>query len=127
MEELPTTVFGQKVLITGMGRISKVLVKILSAMGAEVTVTARRHSDLAWAEIFGAESLHISKLDDTVEKFDVIFNTVPSVIFDESRLKLLNSHCLVIDLASKPGGVDFNTARELGIKTIWALSLPRNV
>jgi dipicolinate synthase subunit A len=30
----------------------------------------------------------------------------------------------VVDLASKPGGVDFEAARELGIKTVHALSLP---
>ena len=30
----------------------------------------------------------------------------------------------MIDLASKPGGVDFNLAKELGLKVIWALSLP---
>ena len=34
---------------------------------------------------------------------------------------------LLIDLASRPGGVDFNAAAELQIKTIWALSLPGRV
>jgi dipicolinate synthase subunit A len=34
---------------------------------------------------------------------------------------------LVIDLASKPGGVDFEYAQYKGIKTIHALSLPGKV
>ena len=35
--------------------------------------------------------------------------------------------CLVIDLASRPGGVDFAGAAQLGVKVIWALSLPGKV
>ena len=36
----------------------------------------------------------------------------------------VKSESLLIDLASKPGGVAFDAARELGVRTIWALSLP---
>ena len=31
------------------------------------------------------------------------------------------------DLASKPGGVDFDTAGKLGLKVVWALSLPGKI
>ena len=34
---------------------------------------------------------------------------------------------LIIDLASKPGGVDMDAARDLGVKVIWALGLPGKV
>ena len=34
---------------------------------------------------------------------------------------------LIIDLASKPGGVDFDTAAQLGIKVVWALGLPGKI
>lgn len=127
MQELPTTIFGRRMLITGFGRISKVLCKILVAMGAEVTVAARKYSDLAWISIYGGHPIHITALDEVVSSMDVIFNTIPAVILDDSILSLLGRDCLVIDLASKPGGVDFITAKHLGIKTIWALSLPGKV
>ncbi|MFA5658477.1 MAG: dipicolinate synthase subunit DpsA [Oscillospiraceae bacterium] len=127
MEELPTTIFGQKILITGFGRITKVMVKALIGLGAEVYITARKYSDLAWARIFGCEALHISELDGNLSVFDIVFNTVPAVLLDERKLSQLKDGCLVIDLASKPGGVDFETAGRLGIKTIWALSLPGKV
>lgn len=127
MEELPTTIFGSKILITGYGRISKALVRVLSGFGAEVTVTARKYSDLAWAEIMGCKAVHISELEDKISEYDIIFNTVPAVLLDENKLKLLKEDALVIDLASKPGGVDFETARNLGIKAVWALSLPGKV
>lgn len=128
MEEMATTIYGQKVLVTGFGRISKVLVKILNALGADVTVTARKYSNLSWAEIYGCKAVHTSAVsDDMLSGFSLIFNTVPAVIFDEKRLRQINSSALIIDLASKPGGVDFNAAGNLGVKVVWALSLPGKV
>ena len=126
MEELPTTIFGQNILITGFGRITKVLVKILSGLGAKVSVAARKYSDLAWADIYGCKGIHISQIDNYLGEYDIVFNTVPAILLDEKRLSNLKKNCLVIDLASKPGGVDFDTASILGVKTIWALSLPGN-
>ena len=38
-----------------------------------------------------------------------------------------NRSSLVIDLASKPGGVDFETAAALGIRAVWLLSLPGKI
>ena len=43
------------------------------------------------------------------------------------ELEDLKPGCLVIDLASAPGGVDFAAAEELGVKAIQALSLPGKV
>lgn len=59
--------------------------------------------------------------------YDIIFNTIPTKILDEKRLNLLNKKTLIIDLASKPGGIDFEAAKNLEIKTIWALALPGKV
>lgn len=127
LEEMATTIFGQKVLITGHGRISKVLVKILCGMGADVTVTARKYSDLAWAEIYGCKGVHTSQLREKAGEYTLIFNTVPAMLLDEDILKNVRRDTLIIDLASKPGGVDFDVARSLGLKVVWALSLPGKV
>ena len=96
-------------------------------MGAEVTVTARKYSDLAWAEIYGCHGIHTSSLKDCIRNFSLIINTVPAVILNEDILKEASAESLIIDLASKPGGVDFDTARRLGLKVVWALSLPGKV
>ena len=126
MEESPETIFGQKILITGFGRIAKALARMLAAMGANVTVCARKKSDIVWAEIFGCKGKNFDILDKNTD-FGIIFNTVPTEIFDRKRLSLINPDTLIIDLASKPGGVDFVCASEHGIRTIWALSLPGKV
>lgn len=50
MEELPVTIHGLHCVILGAGRISRVLQPMLRAMGAYVTVVARRCSHIAWTE-----------------------------------------------------------------------------
>lgn len=127
LRELPITLFGSICLITGFGRIAKALAKLLLAFGAKVRVVARSHSDLAWAKIMGCEAVHLSRLDLQLKDVDVLFNTVPAILLDEEKLSKLGRHSLVIDLASKPGGVDFETAATLGLKAVWALSLPGKV
>ena len=127
MEEMASTIYGQKVLITGFGRISKVLIKILNGLGADITVTARKYSDLSWAEIYGCKTVHTSALENIIGEYDLIFNTVPAVILNEKCLNQIKNDALIIDLASKPGGVDFDTAGKLGLKVVWALSLPGKI
>lgn len=124
LEELPVTIFGSDVMITGFGRISKVLAGILTAMGASVTVCARKRHDLAWAEILGCRSRHISKLSECAENCDIIFNTVPELLFSKEILEHLRKDCLLIELASVPGGTDMKAAADIGIKTIRAAGLP---
>lgn len=127
IQEMPITLFGSTCLIVGFGRIAKVLAKLLIAFGATVRIAARKPSDLAWAQINGCEAVHISDLSERLRDVDCLFNTVPAVILGEEKLSRLGRSCLVIDLASKPGGVDFGMAKTLGLKTIWALSLPGKV
>lgn len=127
MEEMPTTLFGQKCLITGCGRIAKALIRVLSGFGMDVTIAARKYGDLAWAKVYGCHGLPIRELENRAGEFDLILNTVPAILFGQKVLKQLKPGCLLIDLASKPGGVDFTMAKELGVKVIWALSLPGKV
>ena len=125
MEELPVTLSGARCLITGYGRIGKVLSRLLVAMNARVRVAARQCSDRALAAIQGCDTCEMGEMAD--EPYDVIFNTVPHKVFTREVLEKLEKHTLIIDLASRPGGVDFHAAADLRLKTIWALSLPGRV
>lgn len=126
MEELPVTIRGARCLITGYGRVAKALASLLFAMGADVTIAARRCEDRAAATINGCASICIEDLTAAGD-FDVIFNTVPALLFTAEVLKKLSRTTLLIDLASRPGGVDFPAAAALQMKTVWALSLPGRV
>ena len=126
MEELPITLRGARALVTGYGRVARTLVSLLHAMGAAVTVAARRCEDRAAATVAGCQSVTISDMASAGD-FDVIFNTVPAMLFSAELLKKLDPSTLLIDLASRPGGVDFDAAAALRLKTVWALSLPGRV
>ena len=127
MEETQRTVHGTKVLVMGFGRIGKVLAKMLDGIGADVYCEARKNEDIAWIKAYGYNSIHLNNLDEHLEKFDIIINTIPFHILDSDRLDLLKKDVVIIDLASNPGGVDRKAAREKDLKVIWALSLPGKV
>jgi dipicolinate synthase subunit A len=127
MEETETTLSSQKILILGMGRIAKVLIKQLVGFSNDVTAAARKPQDLEWAKIFGGNGLSLSKAYGNLGEYDLFFNTIPSMVLDESRLSKMKKSAVIIDLASKPGGVDFEAASRLGIKANHALSLPGKV
>lgn len=127
MEEMATTIYGTNCLIIGYGRISKVLAKYLQAMGANVTVSARKYEDLAWIKINGYNAVHTNNIIEEIKNKQIVFNTVPATVLNKNVLKSADEDCLMIDLASKPGGIDLEVAHQLGIRTIWALSLPGKV
>lgn len=127
MEETQRTVHGSNVLVMGFGRIGKVLSKMLDGIGAKVYCEARKDEDISWIKAYGYNPVHLNDLNEHLEKFDVIINTIPFQILDSERLNLIKNEAVIIDLASNPGGVDRKAARERGLKVIWALSLPAKV
>jgi dipicolinate synthase subunit A len=127
MEETPITIHSSNSLVLGYGRVGKILAKMLNGIGANVYVEARKYSDIALIKSFTYNPVTLNNLSDVLGNMDIIFNTIPHVILVENLLKRIRNNCLIIDLASKPGGIDFDTARELGLKVIWALSLPGKV
>lgn len=123
MKQFEGTVAGSRCLITGYGRIGKVLAEMLKNHKADVTVSARKPSDMAFAQAFGYKKLNTNKLS-CIRNFDLVFNTVPSMIFDGELLMNTDKNTIIIDLASLPGGVDFEAAQKLGIDAVRALALP---
>ncbi|MDO5396655.1 MAG: dipicolinate synthase subunit DpsA [bacterium] len=107
ISETPITLHGSRCLVTGYGRIGKILSKMLCGLGAHVSVEARKYADLAMIEGHGCNALSLKELGHHVNEFDIIFNTVPALIFDAELLKKIRRNTLIIDLASRPGGVDF--------------------
>lgn len=124
LEEMPCTIYGSKILILGFGRIGSRLAYLLHAMGAKVTVAARDVVKRAQAEMLGCQSVPFTELETVADKFDVICNTVPAKVVTESVLQKIQKNALILDLASKPGGIDWEAAQKLGCRVVWALSLP---
>ena len=126
MEELPMTIFGSNVIVTGFGKVGEPLAVMLRHLGANVTVCARRAAQRAKARTMGIRAVDFSYLGELMTDADVVFNTVPEKIIAGNEL-VTAKNALIIDLASKPGGVDMEKAKDLGVKVIWALGLPGKV
>ena len=127
MEHLPITIHGARVLVTGFGRVGRLTAQRFAALGAKVCVAARKYEQLAWAQAMGFGAQELSHLAGWLCGYDLVVNTVPAPVLGETELKDLWPDCLIIDLASKPGGVDRKAADRLGRQVIWALSLPGKV
>lgn len=124
IHEMAITLHGSNALILGFGKIGMTLARMLKGIGSKVSVTARKTLDLARIEEQGHEALTYETLHETIDKMDVIFNTVPSLVLTRNLLELLKPEIVIIDLATKPGGTDFLVANQLGLKAIHALGLP---
>ena len=127
IQETDKNLHGSEVLILGFGRIGKVLAKKLEGLSAKVTCAVRKNEDFAWIEAYGYKSIDINNIKENLGQFDIIINTVPHMILSEEKIKYIKRDCLLIDLASKPGGIDQEEVKRQKLKFIWALSLPGKV
>ena len=124
MAERMRTLWNSAILLAGFGPVGQALGVRLAALGAQVTVAARRPAQRALAESFSLRAVDLARLEQTAPAFDTVVNTIPAPVLTEAVLAALRPGSLIVDLASKPGGTDFAAARRLGHRAIHALSLP---
>ncbi|MBR3974055.1 MAG: hypothetical protein IKJ99_08920 [Oscillospiraceae bacterium] len=110
--EEKTELSGAKVLVLGWGRIGKCLGKLLQFKGADVTIVARKDSDLGMINALGYNPLQIQSVEKNLQEYDVILNTVPAMILPEM---IASSDCVILELASKPGMIGPNIVSALGL------------
>lgn len=127
LQELPITIHGSNAFVLGFGRCAITLARMLHAIGARTFVYARRPAQLARAFEMGIPARPLDALADEIGTANVIFNTVPSMLLPEALLSRTDSSVLIIDIASSPGGTDFEAASRLGRKAVLALGLPGKV
>ena len=118
------TLWGAKCLVIGNGCIGKALSNLLKAFGAAVTVSARKEKDFAEIESRGMLCTETRNINLKLYDYDIIFNTVPYRVIDNEVLESLSNEILIIDLASKPYGLDHSIVSECNCKVILGSSLP---
>ncbi|KUO52266.1 MAG: hypothetical protein APF76_04315 [Desulfitibacter sp. BRH_c19] len=127
MELTKITIHNSNSMVIGFGRVGITLARMLKGLGANTFVAARNIEQLARALEMNCHVLDLNDIEKKLQEMDIIFNTVPALILPKERLKLLNKNCVIIDLASAPGGLDYNAADELGIRSYLAPGLPGRV
>jgi len=127
IELTPYTIHGSRVVILGYGRVGKVTARLFKSVNAKVTIVARNSKQLALAEAFGFDTLNYSDKNNAIKYADIIINTIPALVIDKNALADLSSSCVIIDLASQPGGVDYETSKQFDVIAILASGLPGKV
>lgn len=127
MESTPHTLFGSTCYIIGFGRTGEILALRLKAMGAETVVATRKPAALAQAQAHGHRVLPLARLAEQIGEAHVVFNTAPAPVLYGQTLEAMRPGAVIIDLASAPGGTDFERARARGIHAVLAPGLPGKV
>lgn len=120
----PSNLHGSNCLVLGFGRCAKTLAQKLKNLCSNITVCARSSVAQAAAYAHGFDSVDFLTLPSVIEKYNYIFNTVPSLVISRKELECMDKDVLIIDIASAPGGVDYKAAKELGINAYLCLGLP---
>ena len=113
--ELDCGLENRRVLVSGFGRIGKLLALELRAQGAEVSVLSGSETGRAWARALGFEP--------GGGGFDAVLNTAPARIFAPDSLAALRG-ALYVELASAPGGCLPQEAEAAGLRHVAAPGLP---
>ncbi|MEN1969919.1 dipicolinic acid synthetase subunit A [Lentibacillus sp. N15] len=124
IEHTDYTIHSSRVIVVGFGRVGNTVANKFSALGAKVSVCARSIRDLARITEMGLTAIPLDDLPKHTADCDLLINTIPAFVIKQDSIQQLPSHALIYDLASKPGGTDFDYAEKRGIKAILARSLP---
>lgn len=120
----PINLHGAECLVLGFGRCAKILADKLKGLNASVTISARNEEALAYANAYGYHTFPIYALSKGLENFQFIFNSIPSMVLDESLLSHVRKDVTIIDIASNPGGTNFDYCKQMGINASLCLALP---
>ena len=122
INETGRALLGTRVAVLGFGRIAKLCAQYLSALGAAVTVCARKKRDLAWAAALGygnADMTDEPEFRAALGGADIIVNTAPAKLITRERAAAVKKDALLIELASVPC-----TEGEMPFRVVNAGGLP---
>jgi len=127
IEHTDFMIHGSTVMVLGYGRVGKTIARLFDAVGANILVGARKEADLARIIEMGLTPFQLKNLAAEIDNVDICINTIPHMMLTPEVLDKMNRDTLIIDVASKPGGTDFEYAKEKGIKALLELGIPGRV
>jgi dipicolinate synthase subunit A len=120
----PKTLRESTALIMGYGRLGKALTGLIKKFGASVYVATNPIDEIALAKVNADYVCTINNCRKHLNFFDIIINTIPARVLDEKDYAKINKECFILDLASKPGGIDEDKVKELKLNMAHALGIP---
>ncbi|WP_185819623.1 dipicolinate synthase subunit DpsA [Salibacterium salarium] len=124
MQETNITIHQSNTLILGFGRTGQTIASTFLALGAYAKVGTIYPSEKARAEAMGLDVFDMSELKTMIQTADICINSIPTRVLTEDILVHVPNNALLIDIASRPGGTDFEYAAKRGVKALQAPGLP---
>ena len=118
-----TTMMNAHAVVTGYGLIGSTVATLMRAVGARVTVVARRAAQRTDAWAAGCEAVEPAAIGELLVGADLLFQTTPGVpapMVGREVLRTARAGLCVIELASPPAGTDLAACADLGISHVWA-------
>lgn len=91
------------VLVLGFGRCGKVLCEKLKGLSCKVYVVSYDKNECSLASALGFCILEVKYLEKKIERFPIIFNTIPANILSKKAIDSLAKDCFIIDIATRSG------------------------
>lgn len=111
--------FNQEMLVMGYGRCGQILAQRLQALGGRVSVYEKNQEKRAMAQAYG---FGIHQADWGAYAY--LFNTIPALVLDAGRLSCIRHDAVLIDIASRPGGLDYAYCRQNNLNAKLCSGLP---
>ncbi len=111
-------------LITGYGKTGEAIADFLFRNHGNVTVAARKIRDRAKITSRGMKAVDFDEIRNCAPNFDIVINTVPENVIGRNLLEAFSQNCLFLEIASKPYGIDIQSAQKQNKQVIIASSLP---
>ncbi|MGN0142823.1 MAG: dipicolinate synthase subunit DpsA [Roseburia sp.] len=124
VRQSPYNINEAKIIVTGYGCCGRAIAKRLAALGARVTVLARRREARKQAKQDGFYAVDFAFGPEEAMGAVMLVNTVPAPVVSGLIIRELPKDAYILDIASAPGGCDFACAREYGIRADLLLGIP---
>lgn len=95
----PASIYEQKILVIGSGRVAKAVWGVLYKLGVPFCAIMRNEKELSHATIFANNAIRLDNISSMLKEYDTIINTVPAKLFDDDNG--FKKDAVVFELASK--------------------------
>lgn len=116
-----SSLFDQKILILGSGRVAKAVQYILHKLSVPFDVAMRNEKEVYFAKLLAKKAFYLDDLKVITKDYDTIINTIPFEVFEKFDKNDFKKDVVVFELASKKC---LNVEKLSEIKYVFCPSIP---
>lgn len=123
IENTPEMLCGQKILLTGAGRITEYLAPILKAFGCDVTIATSSDVKKAKISMHGYKAADIENVPENLYNYNICVNTSPCFKINADEIDRCRD-LLYVELAIQYSVKDIENAHKKSINILCAAGVP---